>query len=261
MPKVLIRTVEQTTTTALPAGYAGTATSRRYFADQSAVLQLDAFEYRHSDTLQFGRCDIDRVAYVWSGAISALDHTLRAGSSFIVEHGCELQTHGEAENCAVLVFSAPTPNRQHRAGGHIHLLPTARVPRSVDLGGASGVAGGMHADAACPTCEVWLHENSFPGTSESQRMDAEAGIHSHTEDEIIVVTGGQICLGSRLYGPGTALAIAANTLYSFTAGPDGLSFVNFRASAPGLISFRNRPAVDERGYWSSRLPRPVYVNL
>jgi hypothetical protein len=92
-------------------------------------------------------------------------------------------------------------------------------------------------------------------------IDAEAGIHSHTEDEIIFVTDGGIRLGSKLCGSGTALAIAANTLYGFTAGPDGLKFVNFRASAPGAIAFRNRASMDERAYWSSRLARPVYINL
>jgi hypothetical protein len=108
---------------------------------------------------------------------------------------------------------------------------------------------------------VWLHENSFSGSPEGARIDAEAGIHSHTEDEIIFVTDGDIRLGSKLYGSGTALAIAANTFYGFTAGPNGLKFVNFRASAPGAIAFRDRDSMDERSYWSSRLPRPVYINL
>ena len=85
------------------------------------------------------------------------------------------------------------------------------------------------------------------------------GVHSHSEDEIIFVTDGQIRLGTKLYGPGTALAIAADTLYSFTAGPEGLSFINFRSGTPGDIQFANGSSISETGYWRERLPRPEYV--
>ena len=86
------------------------------------------------------------------------------------------------------------------------------------------------------------------------------GVHSHTEDEIIFVTDGEIRLGTRIYGPGTALAIAANTFYGFTAGPAGLRFVNFRARAPGDIRFANGGSMSETAYWRERLSRPEYVN-
>jgi hypothetical protein len=35
-------------------------------------------------------------------------------------------------------------------------------------------------------------------------------------------------IGGRVLGPGTSVAIAGKTFYGFTAGPDGLQFLNFR---------------------------------
>ena len=66
-------------------------------------------------------------------------------------------------------------------------------------------------------------------------------------------------LGGKLVGPGTALAIAADTLYSFTPGPEGLSFVNFRAHRPGDIRFVEGPSMSETGIWREILPRPEYL--
>ncbi len=261
MAKVSIRTYQQARSAALPTGFTGVATCGEYFGTGENALQLHAVELQRSGSLVFERREGDRVAYIWRGTINVGGHRLGEGSSLIVEHGRELEVRGLEDRSVALVFAANQPARRSLAGGHVHLLPTESVPRSSDLGGASGVGGGMHADSACPTCEVWLHENNFPGSPESARIDAEADIHSHTEDEIIFVTDGDIRLGSKLYGSGTALAIAANTFYGFTAGPNGLKFVNFRASAPGAIAFRSRASIDERGYWSSRLSRPVYINL
>jgi hypothetical protein len=117
----------------------------------------------------------------------------------------------------------------------------------------------MHADADCEGCAVWLHENHFPGSPGLPPEEQQRGVHSHSEDEIIFVIAGDIRLGTRLYGPGTALAIAADTLYSFTPGPKGLSFINFRAGRPGDIQFANGMRIDEPGYWRERLPRPEYL--
>jgi hypothetical protein len=261
MAKVLIRAFEQAKPSAMPAGYAGSARLKQYFDAKENPLQLHVFELQGSDTLTLHEIDTDRAAYVWKGVVEAQGHRLREGSSLVVEHGGALALSCLADDCAVVLFAASGPARQRRAGGRVHLLPTECVPRCGDLGSGNGVGGGMHADSACSTCEVWLHENTFTGVAEALPVGAEAGVHCHTEDEIIFVTAGQIRLGSRLHAAGTALAISANTFYGFTAGPEGLRFVNFRASPPESIVFRDRAPMDERGYWSSRLPRPVYIDL
>ena len=47
--------------------------------------------------------------------------------------------------------------------------------------------------------------------------------------------------------------------FSLSPGPDGLSFINFRAGRPGDIRFANGPAMNEPAYWQARLPRPEYL--
>jgi hypothetical protein len=211
--------------------------------------------------LTIGPMATDCVAYVWRGAIEAGGWEMGQGSSLVVEHGKTLTVNGGDVPAELLTFHAAHPPASQRAGGNVHLLPTERVPRLADLGGSPlAVGGGMHADSGCLTCEVWLHENHFPGDRPQLTPEEEKrGVHSHSEDEIIFVIAGEIRLGNKLYGPGTAVAIAADTLYSFTTGPAGLSFINFRAATPGDIQFANGAAISETGYWRERGLKPEYV--
>jgi hypothetical protein len=116
------------------------------------------------------------------------------------------------------------------------------------------MGGGIHADAACPTCTVWLHENDF-----HCKNGTTVPLHSHSEDEIIFVTAGEIRLGNRRYGPGTALAITANTVYGFEAAPEGLSFINFRAASPTVTTPHG--VHDEAQMWTSKLGKPPYAQV
>jgi quercetin dioxygenase-like cupin family protein len=52
--------------------------------------------------------------------------------------------------------------------------------------------------------------------------------HAHTTDEIIVMMEGEIHFGKQVYGIGSSVFIPMMTLYSFQAGPDGLTYLNFR---------------------------------
>src|SRR4030095_981817 len=109
---------------------------------------------------------------------------------------------------------------------------------------------------------LWLHENKFaPTPPTAEPMDAEAGVHCHTEDEVIFVVAGQIQLAPRLYDRGTAVAIAANTYYSFLPGPNGLTFINFRPGRPNETRMRSGMTMAEIAYWKDRLPQPEYVTL
>ena len=92
----------------------------------------------------------------------------------------------------------------------------------VDLDSASFVhhAGGPDAPR--------LAENRFaPGTKGSA--------HAHDEDEIIVVTEGQIRFGSRVLGVHSSVFIPKMTLYSFEAGPEGLTFLVFRPRHGSIV--------------------------
>jgi quercetin dioxygenase-like cupin family protein len=66
-----------------------------------------------------------------------------------------------------------------------------------------------------------LFESQFP-------PHGEVNIHANAEDEIMFVLAGQMLVGNHTLGPGSSVFIAGNTLYSFKAGPEGLTFLNFR---------------------------------
>jgi hypothetical protein len=260
MAKVSIATLDKAAEVSPRDGFFGGAETRAYFDRESDPIHLHWRRLDKGDVLQIGPMARDCVAYVRSGAVKAGATALADGSSFIVEHGAALDVVAQQESVLLTFASARAPAAQ-RAGGHVHLLPTEAVPRLADLGGGSATGGGMHADASCPTCEVWLHENKFPPSNAIPAPDDRRGVHSHSEDEVIFVTSGQIRLGARLYGPGAALAIAADTMYSFTPGPDGLSFINFRAARPSEIRFANGSTMDEVAYWRDRLPKQEYITL
>lgn len=262
MSRVSIATMSEAPVVSLPDGLAGSGEARALFHRDKDPIHVLLHKVRQGEDLRIGPMANDSVAYVWAGGVEADGEALSHGSSLIVERSASVEIVGVEADSLVLTFAASKAPAHDRAGGHVHLLPDDQVPRLADLGGGSGVGGGMHADASCPTCEVWLHENVFPGSREPLSAEhAEKGIHAHSEDEVIFVTAGQMRLGARLYGAGTALAIAADTMYSFTPGPDGLSFINFRAARPSEIHFRSGAVMDEIDYWKTRLPSPHYISL
>jgi quercetin dioxygenase-like cupin family protein len=53
--------------------------------------------------------------------------------------------------------------------------------------------------------------------------------HAHDEDEIVYVLEGEMILGARVLKAGSSAMIPGKTLYGFSAGADGLVFLNFRA--------------------------------
>lgn len=259
MAKISVITPDKAQPVPAPAGCSGLAGALAYYDDEASPLHLHLHAVAPGETLRIEAGDTDRLAYVWHGAVEAGGCTLAKGSSLIVEHGRALAVSGGDEPAQVLTFAAAHPPAKPREGGHIHLLPVERVARARPDAGSGGVAGGMHFAADCATCEIWLHENQFPGMEPLSPEDQQRGVHSHSEHEIIFVTDGQMRLGTKLYGPGTALAVAADTLYSFTSGPDGLSFINFRAGRPGDIQFANGRVMSETGYWQERVRRPEYL--
>jgi hypothetical protein len=258
MPRVSIRSSDQAKTVALPRGYSGMASAVAYFDDAMHPLHVYQFTVGENDALRIEGNAVDRLAFVSEGGIRAGGRQLDKGSSLIVERGAELDLHGTATQSTLVAFEASHPPETPLAGGRVHLLPANEVPRTENLGGRSGLGGAMHANAECHTCKLWLHENEFAKCA-MPPSDPEAGVHSHSEDEVIFVIGGEMRIGKKLYGPGTALAIAAETLYSFTAGPAGLHFINFRAGRPGDIKFARGAPISETAYWHERLPPPQYL--
>ena len=258
---VSIRQFEKATVTDLPPGFSGDADARALFQGERDPLHLYAHRLRRGGTLRAAPPGIDCVIYVWKGSVRAGGRVLAAGSSLVVEHGAAVEISGVESASELLTFFAARMPDTPRAGGHVHLLPTEQVPRVDSLGSTGGAGGGMHANATCPTCEVWLHENTFhPQSDEAVAANLEErGVHSHSEDEIIFVTSGEILLGKKRYGPGTALGIDAQTFYSFGYGRDGMKFINFRPRLPSEIKLKDGGSMDEVAFWRDRVGAPQYL--
>jgi hypothetical protein len=240
-----------------PKGATGEVETLALLAEKRLPLHAHVHLLGRGAALLLGPSAADCVVYVWHGAVAAGGRRLAAGSSLIVERGAAVEVRGLADEARLVAFEATRAPADGRPGGHVHLLPSEHVPRA-ELAGTQGAAGGMHANAECPSCHVWLHENTLAPTLEAD-MAGEKGVHSHSEDEIIFVTHGQMRLGQRLLGPGTAISIPAETLYSFGVGPTGLSFVNFRAGRPSEIKFKGGGTMDEVAFWRDRVGAPEYL--
>ncbi|MCJ2179421.1 hypothetical protein [Novosphingobium album (ex Hu et al. 2023)] len=257
MTKVLVVEPHKDREARMPDGLRGQGKVLAAVTADRFPLELHRIELAAGERFEIGPRGVDTVVYVLTGAIGCGGCSLPAGSSLIAERGASAMIHAGFGGAEVLVFAGTRAGRGE--GGHVHLLPRDRVPACARMSEQSDTGGAIHADSDCPSCEVWLHENHFSGAEAPGPEEAARGAHSHSEDEIIVVLDGSMRLGSKLVGPGTALAIAADTLYSFTPGPDGLSFVNFRAHRPGDIHFAHGPPMSETGIWRAILPQPDYL--
>jgi hypothetical protein len=252
MSRVSLASVDQSPVVASPSGTTGPVETRAIFNRERDPIHLHLHRLGAGASIQMSGDPTDCLLYLWEGTVHTSGPTLGARSSAIVEYGQSLQVTAGNEGAAVLAFQMKERGPEERAGGHIHLLPSERVPR-INGVGEKRIGMALHADSQCTTCKLWLHENDYPGANE------ETALHSHSEDEVIFVRGGTIRLGSRMYGPGTALAIAANTKYGFFSGPDGLSFVNFRGSSPTYRSADGSVVMDEAQLWRSHVGKPNYV--
>lgn len=194
------------------------------------------------------------LAYVWEGSVAVGDATLDRGSVILIEHRGSAQGRALDQGAVLLVFNRPaTADRPALAGGHVHRLPADCVPRMQRLNDRANVGAAIFADSACPSCELWLHESSF------HDADFDVALHSHSEDEIIVVTYGEIVLGQRRYGPGTAIAVAKDAIYGFKTGAQGLHFINFRPSHPTYVTADGQTFIDEQALYRDKLGRPLYL--
>ncbi len=259
MARVAIRTLAQSRKTPLPVHYPGAAAEHVYFEGLGDSIHLHLVALAPDAVLVVDASGPDRVLFVWEGVVTAGVTELPRGSSLIVERGASVTLTAGAVGAIMFAFAA-TQAPASRAGGHVHLMPSSSVPRYAPEPGLMAASGGLHADGTCASCTVWLHENTLPGLpDEDSRVIAERSTHCHSEDEIIVVIEGSIRLGMRQFGPGTAIAIAADTFYGFTPGPQGVCFINFRPQAPADIRLKNGDTMDEVQYWRDRVPSPQYL--
>lgn len=251
MPKVQFVTPDQAAPIAAPACRGGRIQSRVYFGKDADPLRLQVQRLTADAVWNVTAVATDALVYVWTGAVAVQGVRLGERSSLIIERGATAEL-GALDGPAELLLFSPKEQREERAAPRLRLLPRERVPCNRDLGGQGLAGGALHADASCG---LWLHENDFYVGGNP------VAVHSHSEDEIIFVRDGELRVGNRGYGPGTALAVAANTKYGFEVGPNGLSFVNFRAAAPTYVSHDGSHSMDEAEFWRAQTGRPEYIEL
>jgi hypothetical protein len=252
MAKVSIATADKAPEVASPPGE-GSIESRALLSRPREPIHLHLHRLEPGASMTLVGDPADLALFVWQGSVEAGGATLADKASAVIEYGASLRVEAGKDGAALLVFNVSQRGADAPPGGHVHILPHDRVPRTESLGGNEGIGGALHADAQCPSCKVWLHENSYT------MADKETALHSHSEDEVIFVHSGSIRLGNRIYGPGTALAIAADTKYEFFSGPDGLGFVNFRGASPTYTSADGKMVLDEADLWRGLLGKPEYL--
>ncbi len=251
MAKVSLATLDKAVPVeALPG--TGERETRAFFNQARDPIHLHMHRLGAEATINLHGDPTDISLFVWEGSIEAGGALWGPRSSAVVEFGASLDVKAGDDGATLLAFNMRDRDTD-RTGHHVHLLPNKIVPRTESLGGSAGVGGALHADSQCPTCKVWLHENSYV------MADKETAVHSHSEDEVIFVYAGAVRLGNRLCGPGTALAIAANTKYGFFSGPQGLSFVNFRGTSPTFTSGDGKTVLNEAELWRNLLGAPKYL--
>jgi hypothetical protein len=222
----------------------------------SSPILLHCYRVAEGGSLAIDDAGAGQAVFIRSGEVEVAGQLVGAGGSIVIEHGAGITVSARSP-ADLLSFANGVGNaKPTRAGGHVHILPPGAVPRSLDFHGDRRAGGALFADAACPTCEMWLHETILhPGGHDTP-------VHSHSEDEVIVVLDGEIVLGRRGYGPGTAIAIARETLYGFRSGEQGLVFINFRPHSPVYVpGDRTRETVDERAFFLARMPAPQPVTI
>lgn len=231
----------------------GAAETLAYFEGTGHAIHLHLHRLERSARLRLIPLPVDRLAYVWEGAVEAGGHRLDQGSSFIIERGAVLDMQAL---CPVrfLIFAPGHWVGERSGGGHAYLLPRDHVPRIADRTG-SGTTGALHADGTI--AGLWLNENNLAGRAVAPSpAEVLRGIHAHPADEIIFIVEGAVRLGNRLYPPGTALAIAADTLYGFSPGPEGVHFITFRTSRTDSIRFAAGGDYRESTYFRDVGPIP-----
>jgi hypothetical protein len=237
MGKVAIRSLQDAAAGQFPdsAGLscAGNIAVRNLVTESDQSIHLRLYELSPGARIDIRHPPTGHAFYLWEGGATANGEALAAGGAVIVEHGGEASIMATGSGATIAHFQRnPTFAETHaKTGGHVHVIPPEGIfncPVS-----ASDAAYVIWADSSCPTCDLWLHQTHMP------RPTTQGGHHFHSEDEVVFLVGGGMKLGNRMLQPGTALAIAADTIYGFGVPEGGTRFVNFRCRESYVVRTKN----------------------
>ncbi|MSQ53120.1 MAG: hypothetical protein EXR28_14680 [Betaproteobacteria bacterium] len=196
-------------------------------ADQPMHMWLH--ELPPGAAIRFDSVPVSHGLFVWTGGLESEGKAVDTGGALVIEHRGSATIQASDKGATLAHFHRPEGHTEvpARAGGHVHVLGDKGIFH-VDKRASGGSCVTLFADAGCPNCDVWLHRSY-------SNPNRELNTHCHSEDEIIFVTDGSMLLGRQELAPGTAIAIDRDTAYKFKAGPNGLSFVNYRSTEPFYI--------------------------
>ena len=190
-------------------------------------LALWIHELQPGTCLQWDRPPVGHAIYVVAGEAVAASTSVGTGGAVIIEHRARGSIRAGDGGVRLAHFHRLDCDEAARSGGHTHIVG----PRGVaHVNTGDGRSYTLLADANCPTCELWLHraQDMPPGYL--------AKPHKHTSDEIIFILQGAMRVGRKELTAGSALSIHRDTAYSFSSGPEGLGFLNFRDREPFYIA-------------------------
>jgi quercetin dioxygenase-like cupin family protein len=225
----------------------GKVGSRPVIAGPKRPLQLWEHVLQPGGSVEWRQSQVSHLVYVLDGAAYSSDEPLTKDGSLIVAGGASATLRaGDAPLTLLHFHPSPESVKPTRSGGCVHLVNRKDAPYyTYDSPETQRkfTDGVVFADSGCSSCGLWLHESRLPG-------DVTIGRHFHTEDEIIVVLDGCLKLGRQELRLGDAVAIDANTMYTFKTGADGLRFINFRPSEPYVVMAtpdgKNTPPMSEK---------------
>jgi hypothetical protein len=217
----------------------GAVKTRAVMATADRPLNLWFHDAEPGAVLAWENPAVGHVLYVWDGEVFADGKRIGKDSTIVIEHGgaIVLETGTQPATLAHFHRRETGADQPERDGGRVHIATAEGIYRCATPERHADYI--IWADADCPSCKLWLHQTRFSKAGMRIRQ------HMHSEDEIILVREGSMVLGNRTLQPGTALAIDANTGYRFGTGPDGLAFINFRATDPWVIFLEGGKPVTE----------------
>jgi hypothetical protein len=229
MAAIIVTRVTETNPIALAPEYrAGEGVSSGAVVERTeAPLTLLRHDLAPGAALTIAGPAAAHLFYIGAGEVNAAGTQIGAGGALVVEQAGEARIEAGPDGAVLLDFFDRDEAPLAAPAGLVHTHASSEPGH--ELPAPYSTRYSLLADSTCPTCALWLHRIEF--------VEGHKGsLHAHPEDEIIVVVGGEIGLGTRMEPAGCVLAIDAETPYSFRAGTGGVSFINFRSRDPWHIT-------------------------
>jgi mannose-6-phosphate isomerase-like protein (cupin superfamily) len=174
----------------------------------------------------------DEVLFILDGAMEVDGQICEPKAAAIIEAGvaatARAVTPSKVVHFGPTSVNAPSAGLYGPAPTEGRRVHVARPDDATRVGSDDGPGAVYYADSSCPTCRLAFFEVSGPAPQ-------VVGSHTHSEDEIIRVTSGELRLGRTRVGPGMSVAIPGGYRYGFRT-PGAFSFLNYRRDVSTYVA-------------------------